>query len=189
MRFRAIGRVVARVVVRAAATRLAARGLAKGIQRGRGTKSFASRNASRNTARLALRSVVAARTASLVDELAGYAEEIQERREAILIAAFFDATDVMYQMTANAGQEAVFEKYVIPYFVEALEMVDPEDPEWPSVDIGEYMYFMGEIVETGNQIMEEACNDAAGQDSELDDIDDAIEETLADENINEDDFF
>lgn len=189
MRFRAIGRAVARIAIRAAATKLAARGLAKGIRKGVGNKSFSQRQSIRNTARVAARSLVAARTASLIDELAELSEEIQEQAYAIIISAWFDAIDVMYQMTVNEGQEAVFEKYVIPYFSVALEEVDPQEPEWNNVDIGEYMYFMGEIVEVGNQIMQEACQEAEGVASEGDDIDDAIDEAIAEEGINEDDFF
>jgi hypothetical protein len=193
MRFRAIGRVVVRIVVRAAvraaAARMAARGLAKGIRRGVGNKTSAQRQSVRNTAAAAAKSLLAARTSGLIDELAEYSEELQEEAYAIIISAWFDAIDTMFMMTANAGQETVFENYVIPYFSFALEQVDPKDPEWPDVDIGEYMYFMGEIVETGNQIMNEACQEAEDMASEIDDIDDAIEEVLLEEGIKEDEFF
>jgi hypothetical protein len=189
MRFRAIGRVVSRIAIRATAARMAARGLAKGIRKGAGNKSYSQRQSIRNTARIAARSLVAAKTAGLIDELAEYAEEIQEKAYAIIISAWFDAIDVMFNITANEGQVAVFEKYVIPYFSVALEEVDPKDPEWPDVDIGEYMYFMGEIVEAGNQIMQQACQEAQGAASEGDDIDDEIDEIIAQEGISEDDFF
>lgn len=63
-----------------------------------------------------------------------------------------EALSTMESMVANEGQTSVFENYVTPEF-EAAASASPEDG-WPGVDIGDYMDFMGEIVEAGNQIME-----------------------------------
>jgi hypothetical protein len=56
------------------------------------------------------------------------------------------------------------------------------------VDIGEYMVFMGEIVETGNQIMSEACDDAAGLVDQADDAEADLDQ-LEEEGLDPDEFF
>lgn len=63
-----------------------------------------------------------------------------------------EALGTMESMVANEGQAAIFESYVAPEFESAATA--PPTEGWQSVDIGEYMDFMGEIVEAGNQIME-----------------------------------
>lgn len=63
-----------------------------------------------------------------------------------------EALGTMESMIGNAGQDSVFQSYVAPEFEAAAST--PPTEGWPSVDIGEYMDFMGEIVEAGNQIME-----------------------------------
>jgi hypothetical protein len=60
--------------------------------------------------------------------------------------------------------------------------------DWPDVDIGEYMYFMGEIVEAGNAIMAEAFDEAASLKGEADDAE-ADLDSLEEEGIDESDFF
>lgn len=70
----------------------------------------------------------------------------------IIGAAFDDALSTMESMCVNAGQEAVFMDYVVPGFEDALAS-SSADSGWDAVDIGEYMDFMGEIVEAGNSIM------------------------------------
>lgn len=73
----------------------------------------------------------------------------------IIGEAFEDALETMADLCANPGQEKVFIDYVVPGFEESLQ--DSEVAVgWNDVDIGEYMDFMGEIVETGNQIMQVA---------------------------------
>jgi hypothetical protein len=73
----------------------------------------------------------------------------------IIAQAFDDALSTMEGMCANAGQEAVFYGTVVSEFESALSS-SSADNGWENVDIGEYMEFMGEIVEAGNQIMESA---------------------------------
>ena len=63
-----------------------------------------------------------------------------------------EALSVMESMVSNEGQASVFESYVAPEFESAAGGSPTQG--WQQVDIGEYMDFMGEIVEAGNQIME-----------------------------------
>lgn len=65
-----------------------------------------------------------------------------------------EALLVMNGMLGNAGQETVFKDYVQPQFVINAQV--PIMDGWQDVDIGEYMDFMGEIVNEGNQIMADA---------------------------------
>ena len=76
-----------------------------------------------------------------------------------------EALSTMEDMVANAGQQSVFNSYVQPQFVENAQA--PVEDGWEDVDIGEYMDFMGEIVEEGNQIMAEAYDQAQEILSEL----------------------
>lgn len=69
-----------------------------------------------------------------------------------------DALSTMEGMIGNAGQETVFNDYVVPAFRENAQS-DIEDG-WEDVDIGEYMDFMGEIVDEGNSIMADAYEQA-----------------------------
>jgi len=73
---------------------------------------------------------------------------------AIVRAALGDALLTMQGMVGNAGQQTVYNNYVVPEF-QANAQRDIREG-WNDVDIGEYMEFMGEIVEAGNQIMESA---------------------------------
>ena len=80
----------------------------------------------------------------------------------------------MNGMVGNAGQQTVFNDYVAPAFREAA---GPINDGWPGVDIGEYMDFMGEIVEEGNSIMEDAYAEAQEILSELEEaLEEAFEE-------------
>lgn len=115
---------------------------------------------SKRTAKQAAAAARASLAREIAEELIEEAQSFIEEAEEIILAAFNEAIDTMASMTVNEGQGAVFLEYVFPAFAEALETSEPEDG-WPSVDIGEYMTFMGIIVEAGNQIMESAYNDAA----------------------------
>ena len=84
------------------------------------------------------------------------AASVQEAR-AIVREALEDALGSMGGMVGNAGQEVVFEEYVEPAFRENTG--DIKDG-WDDVDIGEYMDFMGEIVDEGNGIMADAYAEA-----------------------------
>jgi hypothetical protein len=86
------------------------------------------------------------------------AAQIAEARE-IVNVALEEALSVMGSMVGNAGQEVVYADYVVPQFRAAKR---PVAEGWPGVDIGEYMDFMGEIVEEGNSIMETAYEEAQG---------------------------
>tara|TARA_R110000868_G_scaffold308105_5_gene569714 strand:+ start:2263 stop:2610 length:348 start_codon:yes stop_codon:yes gene_type:complete len=82
-----------------------------------------------------------------------------------------EALDVMENMVGNAGQESVFNNYVQPQFRENSKASIRDG--WDDVDIGEYMDFMGEIVEEGNQIMAYAYELA---DEILSELEEAAEE-------------
>ena len=94
---------------------------------------------------------------------------IAEARE-LVRQAYNDALDTMESMVGNEGQAVVFNDYVVPAFREAR---GPVQDGWGGVDIGEYMDFMGEIVEEGNAIMEEAYDEAQEMLSELEETADA----------------
>jgi hypothetical protein len=81
------------------------------------------------------------------------AVSISEAR-ALIREGLEEALSLMEGMVGNAGQQTVFNDYVEPQFRENAQ-ADIEDG-WTDVDIGEYMDFMGEIVEEGNQIMADA---------------------------------
>jgi hypothetical protein len=101
---------------------------------------------------------------------------------AVIEEGLVDALATMESMVANEGQSSVYENYVQPAFVDTAQSTQAGDG-WPSVDIGEYMDFMGEIVEAGNQIMEEAYayaaeidNDATANEEFDEDAGEVIEE-------------
>lgn len=82
----------------------------------------------------------------------------------VVIEGYEEAISTMNDMIGNAGQQTVFDDYVEPAFAENL---GPIEDGWEDVDIGEYMDFMGEIVEEGNAIMAEAYEEAQEILSEL----------------------
>ena len=178
---RAIGRSVARAVLARSVSRMASKGLSN-----RYNKSFGQRNEMRNRARSALRSATRGAYGA-ASELAEEIGELYEEASEVVEAAFYDAMDTMYGMCGNAGQESVFFNYVMPQFADEMDNTEIGE-QWNDVDIGEYMYFMGEIVEAGNAIMSEAFDEAASLKGEADDAE-ADLEALEEEGINEDDFF
>jgi len=178
---RAVGRSVARAVIARSASRMASRGLSNRLNR-TGTQ----RNEMRNRARSVLRGASAGRYGAL-SELAEEIGEIYEEASQIVEAAFYEAMDTMYGMCGNAGQESVFFNYVISDFADAMDSTEIGD-DWPDVDIGEYMVFMGEIVEAGNAIMSEAFDEAASLKGQAEDGE-ADLDSLEEEGISEDEFF
>lgn len=68
-----------------------------------------------------------------------------------------EALATMANMCGNPGQDSVYNDYVKPAFI---ENIGPVKEGWSDVDIGEYMDFMGEIVDEGNSIMNQAYEDA-----------------------------
>jgi len=81
---------------------------------------------------------------------------IAEARQ-IVEEGLAQALSTMEAMVGNEGQQTVYNDYVVPQFRAAKR---PVAEGWPGVDIGEYMDFMGEIVEEGNSIMEFAYEEA-----------------------------
>jgi len=177
---RAIGRSVARAVIARSASRMASRGLRNGF------KSGSQRSEMRSRARSVLRGASGGRY-GVLSELAEEIGELYEEASQIVEAAFYEAMDTMYGMCGNAGQESVFFNHVMPEFADAMDSTEIGE-DWPDVDIGEYMYFMGEIVEAGNAIMSEAFSEAASLKGEADDAE-ADLDSLEEEGLDPDDFF
>jgi hypothetical protein len=178
---RAVGRSVARAVLSRSVSRMASKGLSNRFNR-----TGSQRNEMRNRARSVLRGASGGRY-GLLSELAEEIGELYEEASQIVEAAFYEAMDTMYGMCGNAGQESVFFNHVMPEFADAMDSTEIGD-DWPDVDIGEYMYFMGEIVEAGNAIMSEAFSEAASLKGEADDAE-ADLDSLEEEGIDESDFF
>jgi hypothetical protein len=109
------------------------------------------------------------------EELAEEAAELAEEAGDTIIQAYYQAMDTMFGMCGNAGQETVFNDKVIDAFVEGISNSDPEYG-WEDVNIGEYMDFMGEIVEEGNGIMSDAYDEAGSLLAEAEDIESEIED-------------
>lgn len=93
----------------------------------------------------------------------GSAIDITEARE-LVNQALEEALGTMEGMCGNEGQVSVYNDYVVPAFIDAK---GPIEDGWNEVDIGEYMDFMGEIVEEGNGIMSDAYEEAQEILSEL----------------------
>lgn len=178
---RAIGRTVARAVIAKSVSRMASKGLSNRFNR-----TGAQRNEMRNRARSVLRGATGG-VYGVLSELAEEIGELYEEASQIVESAFYEAMDTMYGMCGNAGQESVFFNYVMSDFADAMDSTEIGD-DWPDVDIGEYMVFMGEIVEAGNDIMSEAFDEAASLKGEADDAE-ADLDSLEEEGISEDDFF
>lgn len=175
---RAIGRSVARAVISRSVSRMATGGLQR--------RSPFSRSEVRSRSRSALTSATRGFYGAL-DDLAEEIGELYEEAGQIVEAAFYKAMDTMHEMCGNAGQDTVFFDYVIPGFAEEMDNTEIGE-NWNDVDIGEYMYFMGEIVEAGNAIMAEAFEEAEGLKDEADDAEVDLEE-LEEEGIDPDEFF
>lgn len=174
---RAVGRVVSRMVVRSTTSRMTSRGYSRGTS---------NRSTVRQQARSALRFATAGRLGE-IGELAEEIGELYEEANELIEGAYYEAMDTMYGMCANPGQETVFFNYIIDAFAAEMENTELGE-QWNDVDIGEYMAFMGEIVETGNQIMSAAYDEAAGLASEAEDVE-ADLEALEEEGLDPDEFF
>lgn len=104
--------------------------------------------------------------AKVVDAIIEGIVNIAEAR-LIVNEAFDLALQTMESMIGNAGQAAVFNDYVVPAFNDAK---GPINDGWTNVDIGEYMDFMGEIVNEGNVIMQLAYEAAQQFLNELEEL-------------------
>lgn len=182
--FRAIGRSVARAVVSRSVSALTSRGIPRGV--GNFGRNINIQTRSRSVARTAL-AVASSGRFGLVDELSEEIGELYEEASERVETAFYEAVDTMTGMCANEGQYSVIERYAIPEFAAQVGSTQLGE-EWRDVDIGEYMAFVGEIVEAGNQIMSDAYSDAESLTDEADDIEAEIE-GLEEEGIDPDEFF
>ena len=86
---------------------------------------------------------------SFIDDI----KDIYDAKE-IIDEGLQEALDTMQSMIVNEGQTSVFESTITPAF-ESAAKASPEDG-WETVTGDPYSDFMGEICETGNQIMEAA---------------------------------
>ena len=111
----------------------------------------------------------------------------EEIAQDIITGGLDEALSIMGSMVANEGQASIFESTIAPEFESNTEQaLDSEDYEWEDVDAGDYMDFMGQIVEEGNGIMASAClfaqlvEKASDEISGMDDegIDDEIDSEL-----------
>lgn len=81
----------------------------------------------------------------------------QQYAEDIVDAAFVEALAVMGKMPVNAGQITVYEQHIVPEFIKTRAQLPVEvGVFWDDVVLQEYIDFMGEIMEAGNQIMHNA---------------------------------
>ena len=94
------------------------------------------------------------------DQFLQFGEE--EGPKAIIKSALEDALSTMEGLCANQGQLVTFENHVVDAFKDqTTEVTQGTDYEWDDIDIGDpYMEYMGEIIEEGNQIMSQACDEA-----------------------------
>ena len=100
---------------------------------------------------------------SAFGEIAASGANIGEARE-LVDEGFEDAISTMEGMIGNEGQQSVFDSYVVDAFASNKS---PIKEGWTDVDIGDYMDFMGDIVDEGNSIMSDAYSEAQDIISEL----------------------
>ena len=91
-----------------------------------------------------------------------------ESPQEIIHSGLEDALDTMEGMLGNAGQETVYQDYVIAAFHEAT--ATPVEEGWEDVELDDYMDFMGEIIAEGNMIMADAYDYAQEVQAEQNDI-------------------
>lgn len=80
--------------------------------------------------------------------------------QAIINQGLEEALGTMEGMVGNEGQRSVYDNYVVEAFTEQRSQT-PVGAEWENIDIGDYMVFMGEIIEVGDDIMYDAYEAAA----------------------------
>jgi endo-1,4-beta-D-glucanase Y len=81
----------------------------------------------------------------------------------IIEEGFLEAISTMKIMPGNAGQQTIIEDIVIPAFLSRVPQTKPGD-DWIYVTIDSYyQQAVSEIIEAGNQIMDEACKEAQEQ--------------------------
>jgi hypothetical protein len=95
---------------------------------------------------------------SFIDQIADFA--IEQYEEAKIANAIGDAISSMSGLPVNAGQEAIFQDYIEPAFLSISTDPDNCNPEQVYGDIpGEYLDFMGGIVEEGIDIINQALEE------------------------------
>lgn len=88
-------------------------------------------------------------------------ESAEEFGQAIIAGAIAEAIAVMATMPVNAGQETIFEDYVIPAFENIDTSPEDCDPEQVFYDIpSEYLEFMSDIVSEGVSIVQAGKEEA-----------------------------
>ena len=79
-----------------------------------------------------------------------------------------EALDTMEGLCGNEGQTAIYERHVVPAFREqGKEVMTGTDYEWTPIIIDDYMDAVGEIIEEGNSIMEQAAEEATEIEEEM----------------------
>ena len=82
-----------------------------------------------------------------------------ESPDEIINRGLAQAIEVMNSMIVNEGQETVLEETFIPEFVARVREIRPP-LLWLDISCSPYCSFMSETVETGNQIMRAAYEEA-----------------------------
>jgi hypothetical protein len=80
--------------------------------------------------------------------------------QAIINQGLEEALGTMEGMVGNEGQQSVYDNYVVEAFTEQRSQT-PVGEDWENIDIGDYMVFMGDIIEVGDDIMYDAYEEAA----------------------------
>lgn len=110
---------------------------------------------------------------SILFGLAGGSYNGGENPREIIRAGLYDALDTMDSMIVNEGQRTVFDQYLKDEFQNNASA--NIDDGWEDVDAGDYIDFMGEIVEEGNYIMQDAFNYAEEVASEAEEAEEGEE--------------
>jgi hypothetical protein len=138
---------------------------------------------SRYASRSAYKNDVNRRTAILRSRIitAGqFADELQQLeflKQIIIEEAIIEAIITMSNEPANPGQEAAFVKYVIPAFESIDTDPDSADPEIVYSEIpGEYLEFMGGIVDLGVEIIRTALESIEEINEQIEELEFSLDE-------------
>ena len=104
--------------------------------------------------------------AQTIDNFLQAAEAVGPRF--IIYEGLQEALDTMESLCGNEGQVAIYERHIEPAFREqGKEVMTGTDYEWTPIIIDDYMDAVGEIVEEGNMIMDQAAEEATELEEEM----------------------
>lgn len=100
---------------------------------------------------------------NFIDTIADFA--IDQYQEAKIAGAIGEAISAMSGEPVNAGQEAIFQDYIEPAFLSISTNPNSCNPEQVYDEIpGEYLEFVGGIVDLGVDIINQALEEIQGSD-------------------------